>query len=211
MDQVYFFNQPDGSTQIYHLKRGMDLSVYKGEWQNLNDTILMAIKTRTGNLVEESRWVRDNNGLKSIESRLFPDLSLKASTTGAVAAEERSGFLNKLFVISEIEGESLIISPEENPVFIYFEQGNQDFIIARAFLGCQLSSSTISPRPDENRYRVYPFPGIRESDCPQHQTEVRVRDAYRKADNFSWMEDQLNVLSGDQTLLKLDPIGKINR
>lgn len=211
MDQVYFFNQADGATQIFHLNRGMDLNQYMGEWQNLNDTIVLAVKTRQGNLIEESRWVKDINGLRSVESSLFPELTLSGLSPVDASAEDRTGFLNKLFLISEVEDHPLEISPEDRPVFIYFEQGNQEFIIARAFLGCQLSSSTISPRPDENRFRVYPFPAIRESDCPQYQTEVKVRDAYRRADNFKWLENQLLILSEDQTLLKLDLVGKMSQ
>ena len=208
--RVFFSVNDAGTVDVYDLHRGISLNQYLGEWEAVNDTIILRLNTRTGEAIEEMNVVRsDREGVKIIGSNMYEDVTLNRHHLPEVEDEETEAdreFLDILYLVKDIAGEQVEIGPDHDPVFIYFERGNQDFIIARAFFGCQLSSSSIAPRQD-GIYQLYPFPSVRDSDCPQLSTETNAREAYRTADNFHWKNGLLHLRSGEEIVMTLQPVG----
>ncbi|TVR88822.1 MAG: hypothetical protein EA411_03805 [Saprospirales bacterium] len=210
--RVFFSVNDAGTVDLYDLHRGISLNHYLGEWEVANDTIILRLNTRTGDGIEEMKVVHsDREGIKIIGSNMYEDVSLTRHHLPAVEedeTEEMREFLNILFLVENIAGESIEIESDQDPVFIYFERGNQDFIIARAFFGCQLSSSSIAPRQD-GIYQLYPFPSVRDSACPQLSTETSAREAYRTADNFHWENGLFHLRSGEEIVMTLQAVGPV--
>jgi len=208
--RVFLSVNDAGTVDVYDLHRGISLNQYLGEWEAVNDTIILRLNTRTGEAIEEMKLVHsDREGVRIIGSNMFEDVSLNRHHLPEAEDEETEAdreFLDILYLVKDIAGEQVEIGPDQDPVFIYFERGNQDFIIARAFFGCQLSSSSIAPRQD-GIYQLYPFPSVRDSDCPQLSTETNAREAYRTADNFHWENGQLHLRSGEEIVMTLQPVG----
>lgn len=210
-NQIYFLNDDKGQSDIYILYSGKDLTHYKGNWDSKGDTIILSIKSKTGDLVDEANLIREDGQLKVVASNFLNNVSLSPHQTTANGEEvepKKDAFLNTLFLVDKISAEDLVIGDEEEPVFMYFERGKADFLLTRAFLGCQISSATISPTGDDS-YRIYPFPRVRANECPQIETEIAAREAYSKADRFDLQGDKLILYSGEEPKLELRAIGPI--